>query len=78
MDPYDIWGVRAVQGVQQEEVVPRSGFPYKVCNPNYKSNDVVNFVEYHVDTLTQFKDIVEKFGKKGKFGGWLSFNMNLG
>ena len=35
-------------------------------------------VEYHVDTLPQFQDIVYKGGEKGKFGGWLSNIMKLG
>ena len=35
-------------------------------------------LEYHIDTLPQFQDIVEKRGKKGRFGGWLSNIMKLG
>ena len=35
-------------------------------------------VEYHVDMLPQFQDIVDKSGEKGNFGGWLSVRMNMG
>ena len=48
------------------------------CNPNDDSNYVVDLAQYHVDTLPQLQDIVDKSGKKGNFGGWLSVRMNLG
>ena len=35
-------------------------------------------VEYHVDALTQFQDIVDKINEKGKFGGWLSTSTKMG
>ena len=35
-------------------------------------------VEYHVDTIPHFQDIVDKSGEKGDFGGWLSVKMKLG
>ena len=50
---------------------------YKGFNLNYISNDVVDLVEYRVDTPPQFQYIVDKIGNKLKFGGWLSVNMNL-
>ena len=44
MDPYDSWGVRAVQRVQKENVVTGSGCHYNGFNPNDDSNDVVDLV----------------------------------
>ena len=35
-------------------------------------------VEYHVITLPQFQDIVDKSDRKEEFGGCLSVRMNLG
>ena len=32
--------------------------------PNDKSNDVVDLVYYRVNTLPQFKDVVDKIGEK--------------
>ena len=46
--------------------------------PNDYSNDVVDLLDYNVVTLPQFQDIVDKIGKKGKFGDWLSARMKLG
>ena len=46
--------------------------------PNVDSNDVVDLVDYHVITLPQFEYIVDKIGRKGNFGGWLSVRMKLG
>ena len=63
---------------KKEKVVPGSGCCYKSCNPNDDSNDVVDLVEYHVDTLPQFQDVVNKSGEKVNFGGWLSVWMKLG
>ena len=46
--------------------------------PNDNFNHVVDFVKYHVNTLSQFQDILDKIGEKGNFGGWLSVRMKLG
>ena len=46
--------------------------------PNDDSNYVVDFVNYHVNTLPKFQDILDKVDKKGNFGGWLSVRMKLG
>ena len=77
IDPDDRQGVISVQRVKKEKFVPGSGCRYKVCNPNKKYNDFFNWVEYHVDTLPQFQDILDKSGKKGNFGGWLIVRMKL-
>ena len=45
---------------EKVSVVPRSGYRYKVRNPNDKSNGDIDMVEYHVNTLPQYQDIVEK------------------
>ena len=78
MDPYDSLWVRAVKGHEREKVFPGSGYRYKVCNLNDDSNDAIDLVEYHIDVLPQFQDIVDESGKKGKFEGCLIINMNLG
>ena len=46
-------------------------------SPNYKSNYVVDLVQYHVNTLPYFQDILEKSGEKVNFRGWLSIRMKL-
>ena len=46
--------------------------------PNDDSKNVVDLVEYHVNMLLQFQDIVEKISEKGHFGVWLSVRMNMG
>ena len=40
--------------------------------PNEESNDVVDLLDYPVNTLPQFQYTVDKIGKKVNFGGWLS------
>ena len=77
MDKYDSWGVRSVQRVHKIKVVPGSGCRYKVWNPNEDSNELVDLVEHHVETLSQFQDIVDKSGEKVNFGDWLSVRMTL-
>ena len=64
MDTDDRWGLIAAQRLHKEKVVTGSGWCYKVYNLNEKSNDVVDLVEYHVDTLPQFKDIEEKVARE--------------
>ena len=64
-------------GYKKELVFPWSGYHYKWWNPNEKYNDVVDLVEYHVDTLPQFQYIVYKSGEKGNFGGWLGISTKL-
>ena len=64
MNPDERWGVRALQRVQKEKVVPGLGCHHKVCNPNDGSNDVVYLVEYNVEKLPQFQDILEKLARK--------------
>ena len=46
--------------------------------PNDNFNHVVDFVKYHVNTLSQFQDILDKIGEKVKFGGWLRISTNMG
>ena len=46
--------------------------------PNDDSKCVVDLIDYHVNVLAQFQDIVEKIGGKGNFVGCLSVRMNLG
>ena len=58
-------------------LVPRSGYHYKGCNPNDESNGFFELVEYHVSIQPQFEDIVNKNGEKGHFGGLLSVRMKL-
>ena len=66
------------EGQEEEKFIPGSAYRYKVCNPNDYSNDVVDMLEYHVDTLPQLQVVLEKSGKKGTFGGWLSIRVKLG
>ena len=51
------------------------GFKYycAVNSPHTQSH----LVEYHVNMLPQFQDILEKIDEKGNFGDWLSIRMNL-
>ena len=35
-------------------------------------------VEYHVEILPEFQDILDKRYEKGNFGSWLRIRMNLG
>ena len=66
------------EGLENDKVFPGSGYRYKGCNPNDDSDDVVDMVEYHVDTLPAFQDIIDASGEKGKYGGWLSVRMQPG
>ena len=52
------------KGYEKEKAVPVLGKRYKGCKPNEDSNDVADLAEYHVDTLPQFQDIVEKVARK--------------
>ena len=52
------------QGQKTEKFVPVSVYQYKLCNPNYGSNDVVDLSDYHVATIPQFQDILEKLARK--------------
>ena len=48
------------------------------ADPSSYSNPVVEMVEYTIDTLPIFQDIIDASGMKGKYGYWLRVHMNEG
>lgn len=59
------------EGIGEDKVVPGSGH-------RYTTNEGIEMVEYHVDTLPKFQDIIDASGERGKYGGWLSVRMETG
>jgi hypothetical protein len=64
------------EGIGEDKVVPGSGYRYRGIDPN--ANEEADMVEYHVDALPKFQEIVDASGERGKYGGWLSVRMNPG
>ena len=62
----------------ENDFFPGPDYLYKGYNTNAESNGVIDLVEYHVNALPKFHDILDKSGRKVFFGGWLSVSMKLG
>ena len=75
---YDYLKLRISFKLWKRFFFPGPDYLYKGYNTNAESNGVIDIVEYHVNPLPQFQDIVDKSGEKGNVGGWLSIRMNLG
>ena len=47
------------EGHGKDLIVPGSGYRYMGDDPNIYYNAVVEMVEYHIDTLPIFQDIID-------------------
>ena len=78
LDPNEYKGIKKYEGHGKDLIVPGSGYRYMGDDPNIYSNAVVKMVEYHIDTLPIFQDIIDTSWLKVKYGGWMSVQMNEG
>ena len=74
---YDYLKLRISFKLWKRFFFPGPDYLYKGYNTNAESNGVIDIVEYHVNPLPQFQDIVDKSGEKGNAGGCLSVRMKL-
>ena len=48
------------------------------ADTNSYYNTVDKMLEYHINTLPIFQDILDAIGSKGKYGGWIIVRINKG
>ena len=56
-------------------IAPGYGYHYVGADPYIHSNAIVEMVEYHIDTLPIFQDILDTIALKG---GWLIVRTDKG
>ena len=63
----DYWGIKKYEGHGKDLIAPEYGYHYMSANPNSCSNAVVKIIEYHIDKLTIFQDIIDASGPEKKW-----------
>ena len=75
MNPNDYLGIKIFEGHGRDLIAPGYGYRYMGADPNIYYNIVVGMVEYHIDTLPIFQDILDTSGPKVKYGGFMGGNI---